>query len=286
MLIWCTTRSPSRQRPAPGGSPSRAPRSRRARCRSSSTRRPRSRARPPAQGRSRRTSPAGAPRATAGCGSWARRCGARSTGTWRPPPGSADRAASPMRLPSRCPSAAPTGLAPTLRVERRCRPATRAARSASGSGPSSRPLGEYSQPRPSAIMMNGSSPEIASMPLRRRPAPGTTGLLSDREVGHVVARPLPLLLVPPDVLLALGPRLAGGVGGRAVVEHAPVGGPRPAPLGRDPAARGRRGRRGRAGASGSRRRRSSPSRSSSRTPSCRRSELREARPGAGRSATS
>ena len=64
------------------------------------------------------------------------------------------------------------------------------------------------------------------------------GRLVGREVRHVVARPLALLLVPPDVLLALGPRPALGVGRRAVVEHAAVGRPRPRPLGRDPAARG------------------------------------------------
>src|SRR5206468_2247048 len=47
-------------------------------------------------------------------------------------------------------------------------------------------------------------------------------------------RPLLLLLVPPDVALALRPRLAVGRGGRAVVEDAAVAGPRPAPLVGDP----------------------------------------------------
>src|SRR3712207_1992714 len=57
------------------------------------------------------------------------------------------------------------------------------------------------------------------------------------EVGDVVARPRPLLLVPPDVALALRPRLPVRVGGGAVVEDPAVGRPRPAPLGRDGAAR-------------------------------------------------
>src|SRR3712207_8895398 len=48
--------------------------------------------------------------------------------------------------------------------------------------------------------------------------------------------PLPLVRVPPDVALALRPRAALGIGGRAVVEQAPVRGPRPRPLRRDPAA--------------------------------------------------
>ena len=56
------------------------------------------------------------------------------------------------------------------------------------------------------------------------------------EVGHVLPGPLPrlaLLRVPPDVGLALAPRLALGVGRGAVVEDAAVQRPRPAPLGGD-----------------------------------------------------
>src|SRR5690606_38405545 len=54
--------------------------------------------------------------------------------------------------------------------------------------------------------------------------------LGPLDVGDVVAGPLPLLLVPPDVGLALAPRPPVGVGRRAVVEDAPVRGPDPAPL--------------------------------------------------------
>ena len=54
--------------------------------------------------------------------------------------------------------------------------------------------------------------------------------LGRREVGDVVADPLALLLVPPDVLFPLGPGLALGVGGGPVVEDAAVRGPGPAPL--------------------------------------------------------
>src|SRR5918998_5833660 len=50
------------------------------------------------------------------------------------------------------------------------------------------------------------------------------------EVGDVVADPLALLLVPPDVLLPLRPGFALGVGGGPVVEDAAVRGPGPAPL--------------------------------------------------------
>ena len=59
--------------------------------------------------------------------------------------------------------------------------------------------------------------------------------LRPREVGHVVAGPLALLLVPPDVGLALRPGPAGRVGRSPVVEQAPVGRPRPPPLGGHPA---------------------------------------------------
>ena len=61
------------------------------------------------------------------------------------------------------------------------------------------------------------------------------------EVGVVPQpRPLALLGVPPDVLLALRPRLAVGIGGRAVVEDAAIGGPRPPPLRGDPVLLGAR----------------------------------------------
>src|SRR5690348_5982044 len=50
------------------------------------------------------------------------------------------------------------------------------------------------------------------------------------EVRRVDAGPRLLLLVPPDVLLALAPGLALGVGGGAVVEDAAVVRPGPAPL--------------------------------------------------------
>src|SRR5215208_2978727 len=62
-------------------------------------------------------------------------------------------------------------------------------------------------------------------PVRRR--------LGSLEVGHVEPGPLPVLLIPPDVFFPLRPRLALGVCGGAVVEDAAVGGPHPAPLGRD-----------------------------------------------------
>src|SRR5919201_3652837 len=52
--------------------------------------------------------------------------------------------------------------------------------------------------------------------------------LSDVRV--VAARPLPLLVVPPQVALALGPGLSVRVSGGAVVEDARVGGPRPYPF--------------------------------------------------------
>src|SRR6185295_2396344 len=54
------------------------------------------------------------------------------------------------------------------------------------------------------------------------------------EVGVVDAGPRALLRVPPDVLLALGPRLAIRVGRGAVVEQARVGRPRPPPFAGDP----------------------------------------------------
>src|SRR5204863_7649022 len=53
-------------------------------------------------------------------------------------------------------------------------------------------------------------------------------------VGVVATGPLARVRVPPDVALALRPRLAVGVGRRAVVEDSGVRGPRPAPLPGDP----------------------------------------------------
>src|SRR2546423_12364433 len=61
---------------------------------------------------------------------------------------------------------------------------------------------------------------------------GVVGALLFREVGDVVAHPLPFRLVPPDQLLPLAPRLPVRRGGAAVVEDA--AGPR-APLGPPPA---------------------------------------------------
>src|SRR4029079_8054120 len=71
------------------------------------------------------------------------------------------------------------------------------------------------------------------------------GPLVGLEVGHVLARPPPLVLIPPDEPLALRPRLALGVGGGAVVEDAPVRGPGPRPVRGHPTllARGRAPRR-------------------------------------------
>src|SRR5581483_2797494 len=66
----------------------------------------------------------------------------------------------------------------------------------------------------------------------RRPV---VGRLGRGEVGAVAdAGPLLLLGVPPDVALALRPRLAGGIGRGAVVDDPRVLRPRPAPLVRDP----------------------------------------------------
>ena len=53
----------------------------------------------------------------------------------------------------------------------------------------------------------------------------------DREVGHVLARPLPGLLVPPHILLAFRPGSPIGGRGGTVVEHAPVRRPCPRPFG-------------------------------------------------------
>src|SRR6185437_11699448 len=70
------------------------------------------------------------------------------------------------------------------------------------------------------------------LPASIRPRPIRGRLL--HEIGLIVSRPLLLLLVPPDVLLAFAPRLAFRVGRRAVVQQAAVMRPRPAPLGRYP----------------------------------------------------
>ena len=59
------------------------------------------------------------------------------------------------------------------------------------------------------------------------------GRLVGREIGEVEAGPLLLLGIPPHVFLALGPRVALGIGGRAVVQDSLVGRPGPAPLGGD-----------------------------------------------------
>src|SRR5579875_2667458 len=56
------------------------------------------------------------------------------------------------------------------------------------------------------------------------------GSLVQREIGNVVARPLFLFRVPPDVLLALRPGAALRIRRCTVVEDAPVGGPGEAPL--------------------------------------------------------
>src|ERR1700732_31621 len=56
------------------------------------------------------------------------------------------------------------------------------------------------------------------------------GRLLPREVGNIEPGPTPGARVPPDVFLSLGPRLAGRVRGGAVVEDAPVAGPRKSPL--------------------------------------------------------
>src|SRR5205823_7971951 len=53
------------------------------------------------------------------------------------------------------------------------------------------------------------------------------------EVGYVEARPLALAAVPPDVALALGPRVAVRIGGGAVVDDPAVRRPGPRPFGRD-----------------------------------------------------
>src|SRR5919206_1229602 len=56
------------------------------------------------------------------------------------------------------------------------------------------------------------------------------GGLARCEVRDVVAGPLPLLLVPPDVLLALAPGPALVVGGGSVVDDVAVHRPRPTPF--------------------------------------------------------
>src|SRR6202044_3906345 len=63
------------------------------------------------------------------------------------------------------------------------------------------------------------------------------GPLGRRKVRHVIARPLLLVLIPPDVTLALRPRFTVRIGAGPVVEDPPVRGPRPRPLRRDDPAR-------------------------------------------------
>src|SRR5437870_9232149 len=58
---------------------------------------------------------------------------------------------------------------------------------------------------------------------------GVVGALLFREVGDVVAHPLPFRLVPPDEFLPLAPRLPVGRGGATVVEDAPIARPGVAP---------------------------------------------------------
>ena len=58
--------------------------------------------------------------------------------------------------------------------------------------------------------------------------------LGSLEVGDIKAGPLPLLFVPPDVFLALAPRLPLGVCGGPIVDDATVHRPRPRPLRGDP----------------------------------------------------
>src|SRR5215213_3654794 len=60
------------------------------------------------------------------------------------------------------------------------------------------------------------------------------GAFGRAEVRHVVAGPLSLLFVPPDVFLLVGPGLAFGIGRGAVVDNAAVHRPRPRPLGGHP----------------------------------------------------
>ena len=59
---------------------------------------------------------------------------------------------------------------------------------------------------------------------------GRIGRFVDREVGHVVADPRafligPALRIPPDIALAVAPRLAVGAGRGAVVHDVAIGGP-------------------------------------------------------------
>src|SRR5208282_264696 len=51
----------------------------------------------------------------------------------------------------------------------------------------------------------------------------------DFEIRHVVAHPFLRVLVPPDLTARGIPGLAIDVAGRAIVKHAAIGGPRPAP---------------------------------------------------------
>ena len=121
-----------------------------------------------------------------------------------------------------------------------CGRPTRPARSGSASARRPGPCGTNSEPLPSPCMMNGSSPASPSAPLA--PSGGRyDGALSTSKSGTSWPVHAPCLLVPPDVGLALAPRLALGVGRGAVVEHAAVRRPRPAPLRGHPGLLGARG---------------------------------------------
>ena len=147
------------------------------------------RARAPA--RPRRTSPAAARRGTAPSATCRPRCGARSAGTSSARTGRPPRPARPRpgcTDPGRRPRSA-GGAGSRAASRAGCRTATRAARSASAAARPRAPAGRRASERPSACMMNGWSPAIASS------AFGVVGRHVVRrlrllEVGHVEARPL------------------------------------------------------------------------------------------------
>src|SRR3954465_733481 len=66
--------------------------------------------------------------------------------------------------------------------------------------------------------------------------PGCAGLwrivgrLIERKIRDIIAGPLFLLFIPPDILLALGPGTPLWICRRTIIEDTPVGGPRVAPL--------------------------------------------------------
>src|SRR5258706_15295050 len=53
---------------------------------------------------------------------------------------------------------------------------------------------------------------------------------TNRKVRYIVTCPFLLLLVPPDIFLAFRPRAPLGISRGAIIQNAPVGGPRIAPL--------------------------------------------------------